>query len=112
MLDNTTTIKDAISVMTDGKLGTVLLMDGKKVRALLSDGDLRRALMDKSFSLDKPAMEYATKNPKSEIADGLLASDALKSIEASKIQLLILTDSEGNLQGVLHIHALVEAGIS
>ncbi len=111
-LDRGATIKDAISVMTDGKLGTVLLMDGKKVTALLSDGDLRRSLMDSDFSLEKPAFAYATKNPKSEIADGLLASDALKSIEESKIQLLILTDTEGNLKGVLHIHTLVEAGIS
>jgi len=112
VLNSDAMIKDAISVMTDGKLGTVLLMDGKKVKAILSDGDLRRALMDSGFSLDKPAMEYATKNPKSEIAEGLLASDALKSIEESKIQLLILTDREGNLEGVLHIHTLVEAGIS
>jgi arabinose-5-phosphate isomerase len=112
MLNMDTTIKDAISVMTDGKLGTVLLMDGEKVKALLSDGDLRRALMDKDFGLDKPAFEYATKDPKSEVADDLLATDALRSIEESKIQLLILTDKAGNLKGVLHIHTLVEAGIS
>lgn len=112
MLPITATIKDSIAVMTDGKLGTVLLMEGQKVKALLSDGDLRRALMEKDFSLDKPALEYATKAPKSEVADELLASDALKSIEESKIQLLILTDGDGNLQGVLHIHTLVEAGIS
>lgn len=112
VLDQDATIKEAITVMTDGKLGTVLLMEGNKVKALLSDGDLRRALMDKDFSFDKSAFEYATKDPKSEIADDLLASDALKSIEESKIQLLILTDKEGNLKGVLHIHTLVEAGIS
>ena len=112
VLDKDATIKEAITVMTDGKLGTVLLMEGKKVKALLSDGDLRRALMDKDFSFDKRAFDYATKDPKSEIADDLLASDALKSIEESKIQLLVLTDKERNLKGVLHIHTLVEAGIS
>jgi len=112
MLTMDTTIREAIGVMTDGKLGTVLLMDGKKVTALLSDGDLRRALLDRDFSLDKKAYDYATKNPKSAVADDLLASDALKIIEENKIQLLLLTDASGSLEGVLHIHALVEAGIS
>ena len=107
-----TAIKSCIEIMTDGKLGTVLLMDGRKVRALLSDGDLRRALMDKNFSLEKPAMDYATRSPKSVISDDLLASEALEIIETNKIQLLILTDKEENLTGVLHIHALVEAGIA
>jgi arabinose-5-phosphate isomerase len=112
MLTMDTTIREAIGVMTDGKLGTVLLMDKQKVIALLSDGDLRRALLDREFSLDKKAFDYATKNPKSCPADDLLASDALKIIEENKIQLLILTDASGHLEGVLHIHALVEAGIS
>ncbi len=106
------TIKSCIGTMTDGKVGTVLLMDGNKVTALLSDGDLRRALMDEGFSLEKPAMEYATINPKTVVGDDLLASEALELIEANKIQLLILTDKTGSLAGILHIHTLVEAGIA
>lgn len=112
MLTMDATIKESIEVMTDGKLGTVFLMDGKHVKALLSDGDLRRALMDQDFSLEKHAYAYATKDPKSAVADDLLASDALKIIEDNKIQLLILTNATGELEGVLHIHTLVEAGIS
>ncbi|MDQ1339596.1 MAG: arabinose-5-phosphate isomerase [Campylobacterota bacterium] len=106
------TIKEAITVMTNGKLGTVLLLENDKVAAILSDGDLRRALLDKDFSLEKKAIDYATKNPKTESSKDLLASEALAIIESKKIQLLILTDSNGKLEGVLHIHALVEAGIS
>jgi arabinose-5-phosphate isomerase len=44
--------------------------------------------------------------------EGLLASDALVMIEEKKIQLLIITDKENKIKGVLHIHALVEKGIS
>jgi len=32
-------------------------------------------------------------------------------IENYKIQLLIITDKENKIQGVLHLHDLVEAGI-
>lgn len=112
ILGTDASIKACIQVMTEGKLGTVILSDGGKVTALLSDGDLRRALLDSAFSLDKRAFDYATKNPKTAIADDLLASDALRLIEENKIQLLILTDKAGILKGVLHIHTLVEAGIS
>jgi len=105
-------LKEAIEVMTKAKLGTVLIVEDQKVVALLSDGDLRRALMDSDFSLKKSAIKYATKNPKSAHFENLLASQALKIIEDNKIQLLILTNKDDKLKGILHIHALVEAGIS
>lgn len=54
---------------------------------------------------------YASKSPKILKDASLLASDALAFIEKHKIQLLAITDSLGKLEGVLHIHDLVEAGI-
>ena len=83
-----------------------------KLSGLLSDGDIRRALMNESFSLDAPAKEYATKHPLSIDDASMLASDALVLIENKKIQLLVVTDNTGVIQGALHLHALVEAGIS
>jgi len=108
-----TPLKEAILVLSEGRLGTVLLQNSEgKLAGLLSDGDIRRALMEPSFSLDVPASQYATKNPMT-IDDGsMLASDALVLIENKKIQLLVVTDKEGKIEGALHLHALVEAGIS
>ena len=79
---------------------------------LLSDGDIRRALMGESFSLDAPASAYATKHPLTIDDATMLASDALVLIESKKIQLLVVTDTAGVIQGALHLHTLVEAGIS
>jgi arabinose-5-phosphate isomerase len=42
----------------------------------------------------------------------MLASDALVLIEEKKIQLLVVTDKNKNIKGVLHIHTLIEKGIS
>ena len=103
-------LKEAIIKMTEGKLGHLLFLDGKKVKAILSDGDLRRAMMSEDFDLEKKAIEYATFNPKTINVD-TLASDALRFMEENKIQLLPVTDNEGNVVGALHIHHLVEAGI-
>ncbi|MFA6741476.1 KpsF/GutQ family sugar-phosphate isomerase [Arcobacter caeni] len=107
-----TKLKDAILVMSEGRLGSVIIEDeNKKVIALLSDGDLRRALMNDNFSMDCKVEEIATKNPKRLNNKELLASDALQIIEDYKIQLLIVTDENDKLVGVLHIHDLIEAGI-
>ncbi|MDO9304005.1 MAG: KpsF/GutQ family sugar-phosphate isomerase [Sulfuricurvum sp.] len=113
IVSENTPLKEAILVLSEGRLGTVMLTNSEgKLSGLLSDGDIRRALLGKDFSLETSAFEYATKNPMV-INDGsMLASDALVLIENKKIQLLVVTNSEGIIQGALHLHTLVEAGIS
>ena len=106
-------LKEAIVAISEGRLGTVLVLDDAgKLVAVVSDGDIRRALMDEGFSLDAPVSEYATYHPLVISDENMLASDALVLIEEKKIQLLVVTDGERNVKGVLHLHALVEAGIS
>ncbi len=112
IINDQTTLKEAIVSMSEGKLGTVLIIDkSQKFIALLSDGDLRRALLNKDFNLDHLAIDYATKDPKSYQNTELLASEALEIIENKRIQLLPLTNEAGKILGVLHIHDLVNAGI-
>ena len=106
-----TKLKDAIVVMSEGRLGNVIITDNNKLIGLLSDGDLRRALMSDNFSLDCKVEDIATLNPKTLKNKNLLASDALSIIEDYKIQLLVVTDENDELVGVLHIHDLIEAGI-
>ena len=105
-------LKDAIIKMSEGRLGSVIIVDkDEKVVGLLSDGDLRRALMKSDFSIDCTVETIATMNPKTFENENLLASDALQIIENYKIQQLIITDKNKKLLGVLHIHDLLEAGI-
>jgi len=113
IVDENTPLKEAILKLSEGRLGTVMLTDAQgKLSGLLSDGDIRRALMSDSFSLEASAKEYATKNPRVIDDATMLASDALVLIEEKKIQLLVITDRDGMIQGALHLHTLVEAGIS
>lgn len=112
VISEETTLKEAVVVMSEGKMGTVMIVDQNGVlKALLSDGDLRRALMKKDFDLNYPAITYATLHPTSYQDTELLASDALEIIETRRIQLLPITDHDGRIIGVLHIHDLVNAGI-
>ena len=112
VINSKTTLKDAIVTMSEGKLGTVLIVDETDTFiAILSDGDLRRALMKEDFSLEHLAIEYASRNPKSYTNTELLASEALEIIENGRIQLLPITNEKGHIIGVLHIHDLINAGI-
>ena len=112
IIDTKTSLKEAIVRMSEGKLGTVLIVDkNQKFTALLSDGDLRRALMSETFSLEHLAIDYATRNPKSYHDTELLASEALEIIETQRIQLLPIVDKNEKIVGVLHIHDLINAGI-
>ena len=105
-------LKDAVVTMSEGKLGTILIVDeGERLVAVLSDGDLRRALMQPDFDLASPVIKYATLDPKSYNNMELLASEALEIIEENRIQLLIITDEERRVVGTLHIHDLVSSGI-
>ena len=98
--------------MSEGRLGSVIIIDKEnRVIGILSDGDLRRALMKENFSLDCNVEEIATLNPRTFDDENLLASDALQIIENYKIQVLIITNKENKLVGILHIHDLIEAGI-
>jgi arabinose-5-phosphate isomerase len=107
-----TLLKDAIVVMSQGRLGNAIIVKDDQVVALLSDGDLRRAMLKDNFSLDIKVEDIATKNPIMLDDENLLASDALKIIEDNKIQMLLIVNKEKKLKGVLHIHKLVEAGIN
>ncbi len=113
LIGKDTKVKDVILTISEGRLGTALIADKEgQLIALMSDGDVRRALLSENFSLDDSVLRYATKKPLSIDDEEMLASDALVLIEEKKIQLLVVTDTNKKIKGVLHIHTLIEKGIS
>lgn len=111
VVDAQTPLQEAIVVMSEGKLGNVLVTREGRLEAVMSDGDLRRALMRNDFDMRRPVIDYATPNPRSLEDEEVLAVEALRLIEETKIQLLPIVDSERVIRGVLHLHDLVSAGI-
>lgn len=107
-----TPLKEAVVVMSEGRLGNVLIVDeNDTLIGVLSDGDVRRALMQTDFSIDTEAIKYSNLSPKTCQNERMLASEALEMIENYKIQMLPIVDELGRVKGVLHLHDLVEAGI-
>lgn len=107
-----TTIQEAIITMSSGRLGTVFITDSQgKFVGLVSDGDIRRSLLNENFDITKDIISIANTNPKTIDNPQMLAADALAIIETHKIQLLAVIKDE-KLIGAIHLHKLVEAGIS
>lgn len=109
ILNQDASLKECIDVMTKARLGCALFLEDGKLEGMISDGDLRRAMISKDFSLENPALRYASKDVKT-ISKDLLAKDALKIIKDYKIQALAITNKDNKLEGILHLHALIDAG--
>lgn len=104
-------LSQAIVTISQKRLGNAIIAKDNVIWGILSDGDLRRAMMKQSFSLESSVSEYATQNPK--VCDNaeILAYDALKMMEDNKIQLLVITDKDKHIQGAIHLHTLISAGL-
>jgi arabinose-5-phosphate isomerase len=93
--------------MSAKKLGmtTVVTSDGK-LAGILTDGDLRRLMeKHKGAALDLTASAAMTKNPQT-IEPHTLASEALNLMEKRRITSVVVTDANGKVQGVVHLHDL------
>ncbi|RAX56684.1 KpsF/GutQ family sugar-phosphate isomerase [Helicobacter monodelphidis] len=104
-------LKEAIVIMSNGCLGNIILARNNQLCGVLSDGDLRRAMMRQDFSLESPVQQYATLKPSYCDDSNRLAIDILEEIESKKIQFLVITDKNRLIQGVIHLHHLLEAKI-
>ena len=105
------TVKQALLEISKKGLGmTIVLDNNEKLAGIFTDGDLRRTLDDKNFHLDHPIALYMTANCVTISADEI-ASAALTLMDENQINGLVVTDSEGSVQGALNMHDLLTAGI-
>ncbi len=107
-----TLMKDAIMEISSKRLGIAAVTDSSsKLQGVITDGDLRRGLEkwgENFFSLK--AEDVMTHKPKT-VTDNMLAAKAVSIMEKYSITVLIVTDEESNVKGVLHLHDLLKAGI-
>lgn len=98
------TLKDAISVMTHGRMGVVLIQDEGKLLGIFTDGDLRRAMLKESEGMiHKTMASLMTPNPKT-INENVMIVQAEEQMLRDKITLLVVVDDAKNLSGILEIY--------
>jgi arabinose-5-phosphate isomerase len=99
-----TTLKDAISVMTHGRMGVVLIQKAEKLLGIFTDGDLRRAMLKESEGMIHKTMAVLmTSNPKT-INENVMIVQAEEQMLRDKITLLVVVDDSQNVSGILEIY--------
>ena len=112
MVDQATSLKNALMVITEKKLGVTLVLNKKKMVGIFTDGDLRRCLNNEVDLNKTPIKDVMTTNFKS-IKSNALAIDAAEIMEKNKIFSLVVNSSKTKADsvGLITMHQLLEAGI-
>lgn len=112
-----TSLRGVIMEMTAKKLGIAAVTDpGHRILGILTDGDLRRILESRTFEsvhgsfLDEPVDGFMTRSPVS-VGKELLASEAVALMEHRKVSQLLVVESSGKLEGILHFHDCLRAKV-
>ena len=103
-----TPMSDVLLEISQKGFGVVGVINAQtQLQGIITDGDLRRH-MDGLLELDAQAVQ--TQHPTTILADAL-AEEALGIMNARKITCLFVTDAKGHVEGFLHIHDCLRAGL-
>tara|TARA_B100000989_G_scaffold290557_1_gene263872 strand:- start:486 stop:1463 length:978 start_codon:yes stop_codon:yes gene_type:complete len=105
---------DALKIMSQKKLGIIVITKNRFILGLITDGDLRRVYNNSS---KEKRIEKIIKNYPYIINENMPASKALGFMSEKKItSLLVVSEKEfkkknKTLKGIIHIHSLLQNGI-
>ena len=114
VIDHKKSFAEALKVMSQKKLGIVVITKKRYIKGLVTDGDLRRVLNNPSKEKD---LNKITRNYPLTKSENTSASKALGLMSEKKItSLLVVSDKDKNkknkiLKGIIHIHFLLKDGI-
>ncbi len=104
-------MKYALFEITSKKLGiTLVVNDTQQLLGIITDGDLRRFMEQQQNIWDIEAKDVMSKNSKT-CRSSDLAVTALAIMQQYSITSLAVTDEQSHVQGVIHLHDLLKAGI-
>jgi len=103
------TLAQAIQAISNKHLGAVTLF------GVLTDGDLRRIIessaADMANIINSEIESMVSRDPKTTAVDRL-AAEALLTMETNGITILPVVNEANRLQGVVHLHDLIRAGLA
>jgi len=103
-------VKEVIVEISEKMLGVTAVKENDEVVGVVTDGDIRRMLSKYDEINSITARDIMTKNPKT-IAPNVLAVKALEMLRQHGISQLLVMDGPQYV-GIIHIHNLINEGIS
>ena len=112
MVDQTTSLKEALMEITGKKLGLTLVLNKKKIVGVFTDGDLRRCL-NNGVDINNTTIKDVMTSTFKSIESNALAIDAAEMMEKYKIFSLVVNSSthKEDTIGIITMHQLLEAGM-
>ncbi len=99
-----------LEVSRKGMGMTAVVNPDNTLAGVFTDGDLRRALDRNVHVHDTTVDEVMSRQPKT-IPANRLAAEAVALMQKHSITALLIADEQGQLQGALHMHDLLRAGV-
>ncbi len=108
-----TPLADALLVMNQKGLGLTTVTDAQQqLLGIFTDGDLRRTLQGEAIDLRNTCIENVmTRNCKT-VDSHMLAAEALAIMEHKHITALVVTDADQRVEGIVHLHDILKAGVA
>jgi len=107
-----TSLDQALVEITSKRLGMTTVVDQSGVlQGIFTDGDLRRSFQKKIDIHQVLIKDLMTTHSKT-IEANVLAAFALELMEEHKITVLVVVDFEQKPIGIIHLHDLVQLGLS
>ena len=113
IIDHKKKFKQALKIMSQKKLGIVVITKNNFIKGLITDGDLRRVL---NRPKEEKNLDKIIRNFPLTINESMPASKALALMNEKKINsLLVVSDKQYQkknkiLKGIIHIHFLLNDG--
>lgn len=105
-----TPVLQALMVMSEKGFGMTTIQSDGKLLGIYTDGDLRRSL-DKGIDLQKAKVgDLMNTNPR-KLQEHTLAAEALKVMEQLKINVLLVTNKNQQLTGIVKINDILRSGV-
>ncbi|MCG8472447.1 MAG: KpsF/GutQ family sugar-phosphate isomerase [Desulfobacterales bacterium] len=110
LLESHGTLGQALDILDHKRFGAVFVVDETRVlKGLLTDGDVRHILATASCDSQTPITRVMTHDPRSVLLTAP-AYDALNLMEKHQITVLPVTNEEGTVKGLLHLHDILGKG--
>ena len=105
------TVSHALLEMTRKGLGMTAIVDAQqKLLGVYTDGDLRRTL-DRNIDIHKTTIAEVMTAGGKRVRTHDLAAEALKLMDDSKINAVLVVNNDNTLIGALNVHDLLRAGV-
>jgi arabinose-5-phosphate isomerase len=106
-----TPMREVIAEITRGGMGiTCVVDDDGRLDGVVTDGDVRRAIAATPDILTLTAAAVMGRSPVT-VGPGMLAAEALHTLEQRKITAVVVVDAVRRPLGVVHLHDLWRTGL-